>query len=680
MPHPFRFAASLALACVMLLLSACAQLPRPMNPHDARIQAPPPRIIVLGVTEQDRLNNQILARLREPRRFEFHNRPLVVIIDQLQHETGLNFFVNWAALDSAGIAKDIEPSELIVRESAYEVLEHIVRYINAEGPSEPVSFAVIDGVVRISTADDLNSHTVTRMYVLPATVLQPMSTTPTLPEFDPRAPLLHLSGSSRPKPDGNEDDVVVIDNRPTDIVTFNERMDVLITLIQDNIGDQREWQAYGGQYNSIRDYNGALIIRTTPAQHAEIEALLADLSLPHGIQYALQSEEAGHLITRADDLRLNNQHRQALVLVNSALRVAPDDARAQALHEVLTQSVGQKFRYEPIRPALAQVDRSLVTVGPLPLSQFPLSATDDDAPLKDALRRLNDPISVKFEGDRLIHVFEQLQRITSVPFTIHWDPLESAGIEQDLPITLEFKQVPARVVLDLVLKQAEAGALLEPIDYDVCLTKGSPGRANVVVSTRRHLIEDTVLREYPLQDILASGGGNYSTRLLYAHKNRPLIDSMRFDSLAMAMADACFPHADTLTTYEEEVESLAILIQEVIDAGPNARRSDWAKYGGYVSSLKEWQGTLYIKTDAATHREIENFLTQLRHARRISLASLMRHREVLPLLRQAESHRMAQRYSAALKLLEQALQVDPQHEYALAMREVIHQTLYRKGP
>lgn len=57
-----------------------------------------------------------------------------------------------------------------------------------------------------------------------------------------------------------------------------ELTELITSMIQDTIGIQSEWQAYGGEISSLRELNGNLIIKTTPANHRDIQRLLRALT------------------------------------------------------------------------------------------------------------------------------------------------------------------------------------------------------------------------------------------------------------------------------------------------------------------------------------------------------------------------------------------------------------------
>lgn len=84
------------------------------------------------------------------------------------------------------------------------------------------------------------------------------------PEFDLSAAMTCQSSAARPVDDA---DAMLMRMR-------NERRDALVNEIENSVGDEAGWARYGGETSSIRELNGNLIIRTTQANHREIERIL----------------------------------------------------------------------------------------------------------------------------------------------------------------------------------------------------------------------------------------------------------------------------------------------------------------------------------------------------------------------------------------------------------------------
>jgi len=72
-------------------------------------------------------------------------------------------------------------------------------------------------------------------------------------------------------------------------LTRAEKVEQIVTLIQDTIGVQSDWAAYGGELYSVRELAGSLIIRVTPHEHEQIAKLLTDLTQANERMVALEA-------------------------------------------------------------------------------------------------------------------------------------------------------------------------------------------------------------------------------------------------------------------------------------------------------------------------------------------------------------------------------------------------------
>lgn len=223
-------------------------------------------------------------------------------------------------------------------------------------------------------------------------------------------------------------------------------------------------------------------------------------------------------------------------------------------------------------------------------------------------------------------------------------------------------------MLQLVLEQAGEGSE-KPIGYFVDAAPGEGAdKAAVLVSTMEELKKQTDTRVYEIADLMEWGAEPESAHLLIGVAGKPTIESMQYASREPGGKASAVPAIDA------RAELLLGLLPDTI-----GNQSDWAANGGEVCYLRELNGHLIIKAPRPWHRQIEQLLADLREARVLSLASLMRHREVLTLLKQAEVHRFQQRYDEAMVVVNQALRVDPDHPYALGLKEVIQKTRERRA-
>lgn len=643
-----------------------------VSPDDPRLQRP--RVFVIGKTAADEVSRLAAAQLKRIVKKPAKGR-IAEVFKTLEKETGLNFFINWPALEAAGVEMDFSIVADLPEAQADVLLKLVLNQAAGEASLESLGFDIIDGIVHISTKRDLNYHTVTRLYVLPATALvgtldlpMPITDRDGAPKIEPGSPLHDLierqrkadaekkgeKETEKPKPS-----TTIIGRAATEL---EAQIEAITTLIQDTIGSQSDWAAYRGYVSSIRELHGILVVKTTRPNHADVERLLSNYLHPFpGAIETLRSREVVHLVQQADELRLAGRHREALPFAQAAVFVSPEDARAIAMHRVLLETLGL-----PVPP-----------VAPPPPVTAPLNPTSSNivgdmpaAPVRidPAFAKAFAPISVAFEGNKLIDVLDHFSQSFGVPITANWAALEAAGVEKDAAITLRLRDVPGTAALEHVRQLAAGAALLEPIAFvRTTLGEGESAKPVIMFSTLRDLNKIADTRNYPAEDIIDWGNDGYSR---YGIVNGIICFA---DTVTVRTPEGGSVEMIVLTR-EESVEVLSTLVQDSV-----GKQSDWQAYGGDVASIREKRGSFIMTAPVTMHLEAEELFTQLRQARIVATMSHLQHREIVGLLARAEEYRLSQRYAEALKLTEQALSVDPRHEYAVAMKRVIEETMARRS-
>ncbi|MEA2709774.1 MAG: bla regulator protein blaR1 [Phycisphaerales bacterium] len=167
--------------------------------------------------------------------------PFTDTIDFLRDITGLNIFVNWRAVEAAGIERNAPVTVRLKNVPFEQALRYILR--DAGGEDVPLDYAVVDGIVNISTADSLAKDVTVRVYSI-AKLLKNMPST---------APADSPEQASQKKAES------------------------LIKIICETVAAD-SWRDAGGTAGSIREINGRLVITQTDANHAAIVKLLEEIS------------------------------------------------------------------------------------------------------------------------------------------------------------------------------------------------------------------------------------------------------------------------------------------------------------------------------------------------------------------------------------------------------------------
>ena len=100
----------------------------------------------------------VQRKLEESVPINFESNRLVNIIDYFRNTTGVNFYVNWPALEKAGIEKDTPITLLLTDVPAEQALRLVLRQAAAETGVDSPDYALVEGIVTISTRDDLQHH------------------------------------------------------------------------------------------------------------------------------------------------------------------------------------------------------------------------------------------------------------------------------------------------------------------------------------------------------------------------------------------------------------------------------------------------------------------------------------------------------------------------------------------
>jgi hypothetical protein len=88
--------------------------------------------------------------------------PLSKVLEYIGEASGVNLHVDWGALEAAGIAPDTPVTLNLQQLPASQVLTRVLRDVG--GGNILLRYRIEDGIVDVSTADDLSRHQVARVY------------------------------------------------------------------------------------------------------------------------------------------------------------------------------------------------------------------------------------------------------------------------------------------------------------------------------------------------------------------------------------------------------------------------------------------------------------------------------------------------------------------------------------
>lgn len=228
-------------------------------------------------------NRRILSALAERRvPIAFNNNPLTDVVEFVRAVTNLDINVDWEALEEISIDRDTPVSLNLNNAPVNVVLDRVMEKVSAAGFGEAADWAVIDGVLTISSDANIRRNTTLEIYDIRDLVVE-------VPDYDD-APELDLNqalqasqgggGGQSPFQETGDDDV--------ERVPLEERIQQMIDIITTNV-DFEGWQDNGGDTGSISQLNGQLLIRNTPKNHRAIRSLLSKLRAAQALQVNVES-------------------------------------------------------------------------------------------------------------------------------------------------------------------------------------------------------------------------------------------------------------------------------------------------------------------------------------------------------------------------------------------------------
>jgi len=286
---------------------------------------------------------------------------------------------------------------------------------------------------------------------------------------------------------------------------------------------------------------------------------------------------------------------------------------------------------------------------------------------------LDKPLSISRDNLKLAELIEMVRVGTGLNLVVNWQALELVGIDQDSLVTIQVKDTAARTLLKLVLEQVGADAF----DDDKA---GLAIRDSVVkISTLRDLKQGVTTRVYDVS-WFANSLFDTSRQLYTEHKQIGFLNGTveatgeKIAIDAKDLKDWSFFCHGCRSVYHSDGEIDCVMLQEQIDTlaelimSSIGHKDEWLDE---ASSLQTMDYRFVISTTRENHEQIFALLRSLRKAQINAFESKAREIEVVTLLRQAEQYRLKQSYRAALRLIDQALRVDPNHAEARVLRKIV---------
>ncbi len=210
--------------------------------------------------------NTVLPKLELPG-VEFKD-----VVQFLREFGNVSIHVRWAALEMVGVTRKSKVNVHLTNVTLNKAIRVILDDV---GGGNPLGFVLDEGVITISTMDDLSRRTVTRVYDIRDLVVR-------MPNFKGPNINLRRSGNNNNNAGGwgwGDDD----DDDDDDEKTRDEMIEDVLDLIRSTI-DPDTWRKTGGKHGSIREVGGQIIITQTAENQRALTDLLSQLRQARGPQ------------------------------------------------------------------------------------------------------------------------------------------------------------------------------------------------------------------------------------------------------------------------------------------------------------------------------------------------------------------------------------------------------------
>ncbi len=220
--------------------------------------------------------------------------PFENVIDLLRNQTGLNIVVNWSALAAAGVEKT-SPVSLTLRDVPFKKVLQIVLQQVQGGGSTQLGYSVDQGVITISTNDQLAQQKVVRVYDIQDLLVKAPNFS-NFPQFNLQSATQNTSTSVSSGSAGTANNQGNLfgggsggAGSAQSTTTSKKAMVREITKLIENTVDRNTWVDNGGSVGTIREISGQLVVSQTPAAQQKITSLLQQLRESRAIQISIEA-------------------------------------------------------------------------------------------------------------------------------------------------------------------------------------------------------------------------------------------------------------------------------------------------------------------------------------------------------------------------------------------------------
>ena len=217
------------------------------------------------------------------------------VVDFLRDVSGSNVFVNWKSLEAAGIDRNTPVTARLHNIKFSKALNIILDSVG--GGQTKLGYTVDEGVITISTAEDLSKNVVVRVYDIRDLIID-VPDFLDAPQFSLEAAQNGGQQSSSGAGGGGQQGQVSnmlfagggqgVGLNAQKGPTREELVESITKLIEDTVTTD-SWKDNGGSVGALRELQGQLIVTQTPENHRQLVNLLEQLREERAIQVTIET-------------------------------------------------------------------------------------------------------------------------------------------------------------------------------------------------------------------------------------------------------------------------------------------------------------------------------------------------------------------------------------------------------
>ncbi len=236
-------------------------------------------------------NRAVRRKLMETqRKLEFTGVPFEQVVEFMRDISGVSIHVKWTALEQAGVNRDtpvnVKLTDVTIEKALRTILDDV-------GGITPLDYVIDEGVITISTRDDLSRQTVTRVYDIRDLIIR-------VPNFEgPRIDLANIgnnvggcnvSGTGGGGLFGNVSGNNYGTNNAGEEnqISRQELINNILDLVRSTIAPDT-WIERSGTIGSIRELGGLIVVTQTPQNQQSLVNLLEQLRETKTLQINIEA-------------------------------------------------------------------------------------------------------------------------------------------------------------------------------------------------------------------------------------------------------------------------------------------------------------------------------------------------------------------------------------------------------